>query len=56
MVASLNHASVMAIRDDNDKRLPDEARLAMKTLVDLLGWEKIAELERAFRKWHNVVS
>ena len=49
---------IEVIRDDNDDRLPDEARLAMKTLVDLLdhSWQKIAELEKALKKWHREVS
>ena len=38
----------LIVRDDD--RLPDEARLA--ALVDLLGWQRIAELEKALRKWH----
>ena len=25
----------------------------MKTLVDFLGWQKIAELEKALKKWHR---
>lgn len=37
VVAPQNRASVnqLVIRDDSDDRLPDEARLTMKTLVDL---------------------
>ena len=46
-----NRAGVnqLVIRDDD--RLPDETCLAAP--VDLLGWEKIAELEKALRKWHR---
>ena len=25
----------------------------MKTLVDFLGWQKIAELEKTLKKWHR---
>ncbi len=43
------------IRDDDDDRLPQTARVALGMFVEMLNHtsDKIAELERELRKWHR---